>query len=162
MNPRVASLLLAAAGFCAFQSADACRFCQAGGEMGRYGNSDPMNAVQFDALVEPYQDMGTPLPKADEIVTTKAALAQAAAVAVPQPGAEVAPVLPNSFRSRLLRQDSTAPTTVPRGAVSAVEADASKVAPLGKWASHVVDAAILGALAGVVLFFRRGRRQQTV
>jgi hypothetical protein len=161
MNPRVASLLLAATGLWAFQSAEACRFCQSGGEVGRYGNSDPMNAVQFDALVEPYRDMGTPLPKPDEIVTTKAALAQAAAVAVPQPGAEVAPVSPNSFRSRLLRQDAAASAALPPAIAGALAADASKVNPLGTWAAHAVDATILGALVGVVLFFRRGRRRQT-
>jgi hypothetical protein len=161
MNRRVASLLLAAAGIVAFQSADACRFCQSGAEVGRYGNQDPMNSVAFDALTEPYRDMGAPLPKPDEIVTTKAALAQAAAVAVPQPGAEVAPVTPNSFRSRLLQQNPAGAIAVPGGVAGPGESDGSRVKPLGRWTSHVVDASILGALAGVVLFFRRGARRQT-
>ncbi len=115
-----------------------------------------MNAVPFDALVEPYRDMGEPLPKPDEIVTTKAALAQAAALAVPQPGAEVAPLSPNSFRSRLLREGPAAAAVLPTKG----EADGAQVKPLGTWTSRALDVSIVGMLVGVVLFFRRGTRRQ--
>jgi len=158
MHRRFASLLIAAAGMVAWQSAHACRFCQSGAEVGRYGNQDPMNSVQFDQLADPYRDAANPLPKPEEIVTTKAALAQAAAVAVPQPGAEVAPVTPNSFRSRLL--PANAPAPAPASVSSRPDVDATKVKPLGTWTSHALDVSILGALVGVVLFFRRGARRQ--
>jgi hypothetical protein len=160
MSRRVALLLLSAAAILASTPAEACRFCQSGAEVGRYGNQDPMSSVDFDALTEPYRDMGTPLPKPDEIVTSKAALAQAAAVAVPQPGAAVAPVVPNSFRSRLLPPATAGSAAAPGAPSGSAETDPSKVKPLGTWTSHVVDVSILGALAGVVLFFRRGARRQ--
>lgn len=129
--------------------------------MDRYTTSDPMNSAPFDALVEQYRDSAPLAPKAEEIVTSKDALAQAAATATPQPGAEVAPVTPNSFRSRLLR-DSPAKTVAAKAPVAGpVSTDGAKVKPLGEWTSRVVDVTLVGTLVGVALFFGRGMRRQT-
>jgi hypothetical protein len=156
MNLRAASLVFVAVWSFSVLPASACRFCNAGPEMDRYTTTDPMNAVPFDALVDQYSDKTRPVPKPEEIVTSKAALAQAAATATPQPGAELAPVTPNSYRSRLLRDGAPA-----KSAAAAPATDGSKVNALGEWTSRAVDVALLGTLVGVGLFFGRGARRQT-
>ena len=161
MNVRTASVVFAAALSLGLASANACRFCNAGPNMDRYTTTDPMNSAPFDALVEQYRD-ATPLaPKPEEIVTSKDALARAAATATPQPGAEIAPITPNSFRSRLLREvpARTAIAPAPAAAVTAIEG--VKVKPLGEWTSRAVDFTLVVALVGVALFFGRGLRRQT-
>ncbi len=157
MNLRAASLVFVAVLSFSVRPADACRFCNAGPNSDRYTTTDPMNAVPFDALVDQYSDATTLVPKPEEIVTSKAALAQAAATATPQPGAELAPVTPNSYRSRLL----PATTTAAAKSTSAPATDGTKVNALGEWTSRAVDVALVGTLVGVGIFFGRGARRQT-
>lgn len=153
MDLRAAILIFVAVGSLSARQAAACRFCQSGPNMDRYTTTDPMNALPFDALVDQYSDSTAPVPKSEEIVTSKAALAQAAATATPQPGAELAPLTPNSYRSRLLRDAPPARSTAPP-ALDGVHA-------LGEWTSRAVDVALVGTLVGVGLFFGRGARRQT-
>lgn len=155
MDLRAAILIFVAVWSLSARQAAACRFCQSGPNMDRYTTTDPMNALPFDALVDQYSDSTAPVPKSEEIVTSKAALAQAAAAATPQPGAELAPVTPNSYRSRLLRDAAPARTT------AAPAPDGAKVNALGEWTSRAVDVALVGTLVGVGLFFGRGARRQT-
>lgn len=158
MNLRAVSLVFIAALSCLVQPSNACRFCQAGPNSDRYSTTDPMNAVPFDALVEQYSDKTPSVPKVQEIVTSRAELAQAAATATPQPGADVAPVTPNSYRSRLLRD--AAPGQVAAATATPIS-DGSNVKPLGEWTSRAVDVALVGTFVGVAVFFGRGARRQT-
>lgn len=159
MHLRAAILVFVAVVSFSIRPADACRYCNAGPNSDRYTTTDPMNAVPFDALIDQYSDASALVPKPEEIVTSKAALAQAAATATPQPGAELAPVTPNSYRSRLLPTATTAAAKTTSAPAPA--SDGSKVNTLGEWTSRAVDVALIGTLVGVGIFFGRGARRQT-
>ncbi len=138
---------------------EACRFCRSGPDMDRYGVSDPMNGFSPDAVIEQFREEApAPVPKPGELVTTRAALAEAAASATPQPGAPAAPVAANSYRARLLQVSATAPAA-PLPVAPPRVLESRTVAPLSDWTARALDASLLAGIVGLGYFFRRGPRR---
>ncbi len=166
MKRSAAFLGLALVGLALATEAEACRFCRVGPDADRFGVSDPMNAFNPDALIEQYRsDTVVPAPKTAELVTSTAALAEAAAAATPQPGSAQAPTA-SSYRARLLKVsnpvDATALGSAPAVAPApprTSDVSTPRVEPLSDWTAHLVDGSLLAGALGIGLFLRRQARR---